>query len=330
MTLTDAAGEPNADPRGDSITIIVPTVASREAWLEECLSSIRAADQGQEVYIYVSGNGTRPASAEIARRYKATYVHRPGRLTASEHHMLLVEETRSMSGYVWMLGDDDVVAPNGISVVLAALAEGEAFGAQPTGIVGRARHFSDSTTHLSPPDPEIWNPGYYRSIETLADATEVVVHLGAFVIQTGVLTPLAYQRYTGTSHEIFGALWDGMCEQQDLIVSVVEEPLVYLRQAQKEWDYSELRTSAGRIEYHRRLPPTIAVRARGPEPLGVLTRRKAVDLARSRAEGERKYLLQHARNRFVGHEPLAPLLLLLPPIVAKGLLALNVVRKRLL
>jgi glycosyltransferase involved in cell wall biosynthesis len=242
---------------GPLLTVAIPTVASREDWLRSCLDSIFQQAESGVLEIIVSGNGTRSITREIAENYGVRFIHHPVRLSAADHYAALIDGVEAK--YVWLLGDDDLLEGDSVPQVLQAIRSNLNAGTPLDALVGRARMFADpSLTGMSEPIPEAWKPGRYSDLAGLADATGAQVHHGAFILRRDRFTLSNYWKYAGTAHEIFGAFWEGLAAAERLEVQVLPETLVLLRQAEKEWDHSKVRTYVGFRRYLELLPESVA------------------------------------------------------------------------
>lgn len=244
----------------ESLTIVIPTVRGREELLRACLVSVRSQTFGELVEVVVSGNGTTPASQEIAEEFQARFFHYPERLHAHDHTKKILE--RLNRTYFWFVGDDDLMAPQALKEVLGVLLEAEQNGVLLDEVIGRARIFSaENMSDLSEPHPDLsqWEPGFYESLIEVAGACKGVTHLGAIVFRTSLLSSDAMDRYRGTSHEIFGGFWEGLVgRNQGPRVVILEAPLVLLRQVKKEWDNSFIKTQLGLRHFKRMVPEPIS------------------------------------------------------------------------
>lgn len=277
------------------LTVVVATVSGRDVELDRCLASVRHQAVGAEVDLWVSGNGTSLVSSEVASRFGARFSWRDSRLSASEHWRLVLSE--ATNDYIWPLGDDDVLAPGAIETFIGAIRVAEAKGQRLDALIGRAKFFSSfDLADLGPANPESdsWKSGTYRSLQDAAMATRGIAHIGAFVYRSDLFKGENYDRYLGTSHEIFGAFWDGLGEAPDLLVAVSDSALVFLQQGAKEWDYSPIVTALGLKDYDLLLPePVSSARAQ----IGAhLSRRKALYYAQLADKAEKSVAIALAKR----------------------------------
>ena len=276
-----------------TLQIVVPTVRGREQWLHACLSSIRGQVGFELVDVKVSGNGTNPESAAIARSFGARFVERKDRITAEQHAELLTAEARSEAAYCWLIGDDDLMAPGALDLVTTALNEQSSAGRNLSALIGRARYFrKDPLISLgdSVPGRDVWVPGLYLTVSDVASATRAEARIGAFVWSTELFDTDDLARYRGTFHALFGGFWDGLARARHLSVQVVSDAIVFLRAEDKAWDDSRVATLLGRVRFEDLLPeevkPLLAARSRS------LTRKKALSLSVSVRPGQRALVKQ--------------------------------------
>ena len=279
--------------KGQSILrlqIVVPTVKGREAWLDACLASICDQIDVGHAELKVSGNGTEERSREIAKSYQARFVLRPDRVTAEDHAKMLVSEAVTEASYCWLIADDDLMAPGAFDTVMSHLPMERGSEQGVAALIGRARYFrGDAVAHLRElvPSDDLWSPGRCEHLGEVAVATKGQVRIGAFVFSTGLFGPLDMDRYSGTSHGMFGGFWDGLAVTPRPTV-VVSEALVFLRDEEKEWDESIVVTLLGRKTFAELLPRE--VKEHLPAVVNRLSRNKALTLAASTRAGERKVL----------------------------------------
>ena len=305
--------------KSQSLQVVVPTVRGREDWLDECLRSITSQIRHPSVSLKVSGNATSQKSQEIAEANGARFIKRDSRLSAEEHVKCLVRESRTEASYFWLIADDDVMAPGALNLVTDLIGIGVRKFDPPTAIIGRARYFQeDALNGLKEPVPhdKVWHPGKYLSLEEIGYATKGVARIGAFVFQAALIQEGDLQRYDGTSHGFFGGFWDGLATSNDLSVVVSGEPLVFLRDARKEWDESRVATLLGRRNFEDLLPPEILTHVeRGNRRL---TRRTSLKLASTARRGERA-LLKQLLDTYASAESGARWLASIPKVVARTL-----------
>ena len=242
-----------------SLTVVVPTVLGREVELTRCLASVRRQASGGQVDLWVSGNGTTRTSSEIAERFGARFTQRDVRLPASEHWPLLLSEVTNY--YTWILGDDDVMAPGALETVLEAIEYSSLQGRVLDALIGRAQFFSATDlSDLSPPDPhsDSWKSGVYFDLQQVSLASSGMVHIGAYVYRSDLFKVENHDRYAGTSHQIFGAFWDGLDQLAEMTVRIEDKPLVYLGNSSKQWDHSPIVTLLGLKNYDLLLPEAVS------------------------------------------------------------------------
>lgn len=308
-------------PTHFQLQVVVPTVRGREAWLDECLKSITPQIQGSSVQVKVSGNGTVALSEKIAGRHGAKFVHRPQRLSAEAHAKILVEESAREALYLWVIGDDDMMAPGALSIVTKLLGGESKQPERIDGVIGRARYFAaPSASDLGPivPSDEAWAAGRTRTLDGAGGATQGWAAHGAFIFRANLFTLHDLERYDGTSHGIFGAFWDGLARLEGPEVEVLAAPLVFLRSAKKEWDESRLRTLLGRRDFEGLLPHDIAKHI--DKSNRSLSRLQALKFAASMRPGERAVLKKYV-DSFPRLQCGARAISWTPKLVARVLLA---------
>ena len=298
------------------LQIVVPTVKGREAWLDACLASICQQIHFGQAELKVSGNGTEESSREIAEAYQTRFVLRPERLTAEEHAKILVAEATTEASYCWLIADDDLMAPGGFEAVMSHLPMEHGSAHKVAALIGRARYFrGDAVANLREivPSNDMWSPGRCEHLGEVGLATRGQARIGAFVFATGLFGPRDMDRYNGTSHGLFGGFWDGLAASPRPVV-VLPDPLVFLRDEEKEWDESRVVTLLGRRTYAELLPREIKEHL--PPEVKRLTRSKALALAASSRADERE-LLKQLLSSYSTFENGSRLLARLPPLVAR-------------
>lgn len=109
-----------------AVLVVVPTLGERPETLAESLSSVRA-QQGVSAHLVVVAPGSAVESREIAVAHGATIVEDPRRgLSAAVN--VGVAARRDEEYYAW-LGDDDLLAPNGLATLSGLLS------AEPAAVV---------------------------------------------------------------------------------------------------------------------------------------------------------------------------------------------------
>lgn len=230
------------------LTIVIPTIAERAQWLADCLDSILPIPEGSQAEVVVSGNGTGEATRQVCRLRSVRLVEHGVRMTASQHGRALLE--MDLGHWIWFVPDDDLLSSDGVTTVLRYLRE-----YSPDVIVGRTRRFvRPDLSDLSVPVPSIRPFLVTSDIRAMAEATRMRIDLGAFVCRSGLLSTESYDRYSGTSHEAFGALWDGLISLSAPRVVITPEVLVYARQANKAHDDTAWRTWIGMLRVAELLP----------------------------------------------------------------------------
>lgn len=261
---------------GARLTILIPTIAERVAWLEECLDSILPLPDSRSAQVIVSGNGTGAATRRVCDERHVRLIEHPVRMTASEHGRAALAV--DVGDWTWPVADDDLVAPGAVSHVLEYL---KLHG--PDVIVGRTRRFvRPDLSDLSVPVPSHRPFAVVKGIRQMAEATRMRIDLGAFVFKSRLFSAEMYDRYAGTSHEGFGALWDGIDALPDPTVVITPEVLVYARQGEKAHDESAWRTWLGMLSVADLLPESVKDIALGMSDGAVSYR----PVLRAIAEGE--------------------------------------------
>jgi len=277
-----------------SLTVLIPTVAGREDWLGICLDSIRNQPGGKDVQILVSGNGTGEQTRQIAESFEVEFIQRVKRMSSDAHGAAFMRDVRSE--YFWVIGDDDVVPRGALLEVVDAIAGSGAEARPVDAVIGRSQYFKrDDFSDLGPATPPsaLWKAGNYFDLSSAAMATSGHAALGAFIYRTSLFSQRNLDRYRGTSHNVFGAFWDGLAEVQDLQVKVLETAIVHLRQAQKEWDHSPIGTSLGLKKYYALLPESVSKQI--PSAHDSLLRRTAIRFAASCPDEERPILAEYVQ-----------------------------------
>lgn len=240
------------------IEIVIPTVAGREAWLEQALGAISHQIENYPISLRVSGNGTDLMSREIAEAYGASYDHYDSKLPPWEHEFQIV--TKANSSFLWIVADDDMLHEGAVEVVLEAIVA--APSVLPDAIIGRARFFSRyDLSDLGGPDPidMSWRPGFYRDLASVGRATLGSLHHGSFVFRTGLLQSEDLRRFSYTYHSLFAAFWLGLGRGDALAVTVVSDPLVMVRQSRKTWQEDQIPVLWGLQQYNQLIPSEIGL-----------------------------------------------------------------------
>lgn len=303
---------------GGRLQIVIPTVPGREEWLDECLASIRAQDPAMQFDVKVSGNGTADWTQEIARKYGSKFIQRPTKLRPERHARAILGETKAE--YLWIIGDDDLLAPGALELVSNILPRSVPLPTDPLAIIGRVRYFTApdySDLGMPRPDSSYWRPGSYREISTLAKATHGQNHFGAFIFRTRLFSVSDLDKYEGTEHSLFGAFWEGISRARGEVTLVLDDCLVHMRQAEKAWDASRTAVRLGVKKYVRLLPPEISAYLHHLN--SHLTCRKSLEMASITAQDEREVLQQlvsHYQTFSIG----AKLLARLPQPIARATL----------
>lgn len=267
--------------------------------------------------VIVSGNGTTEVSKQIAIDFNAKFLFHPQRLSPDEHHQKILEEAKNE--YIWIIGDDDILAPQSLLTVAELLSK----GAAPSAIIGRAASFSNPDRgDLGPPLPsdQDWAPGCFSGLEALGRATGAELHYGAFLFRKPIVRPENFVRFEGTSHGLFGAFWDGIAECEDEVSIVVPKVLVYLRQQEKEWEFSRISTLLGLARFQDLLPADLFIDR--PQRRPKLTRSKALSLAVSRSVQDKSDLLALIET-YESHDFLSKQFAVMPPKIAKSVTTLK-------
>ena len=271
-----------------NLQIVVPTVRGREAWLEECLKSIRGQAGGEKVRVLVSGNGTSDISRRIAFNYDCDFKLQRERVRG-ESHLLLIHSYFD-SDYVWLIGDDDHMSPNALQKVTALLEQAEETGLRLAAVIGRVQYFSaPDKSDLGIAMPSYWKPGVYSHLNDIGEATHGGNHLGAFVFNSQLFTEQDLEKYVGTEHNIFGAFWEGLERDRGATTYVLDDVLLHMRQANKEWDASRTQVRLGVKRLVKLLPSEIS-RHRVHAQQTHLTRTKALELASVATKEDRQIL----------------------------------------
>lgn len=232
-----------------SLTIVVPTVAGREAWLSEALSSIKTAIGSCDVAVVVSGNGTTEESSSIAAAHGFRFVQHDRFMSAEDHARRLPSLVTTR--YFWLFADDDIMPGDAVSVVVRALDDHP----NCVALFGCARSFSDAADlGFGAALPLEIHEGVYDDFRELVAATKGEAHLGAIVMRTSLLENEDYERFLGTYHAFFGQVWICVERHIDLGVVVVPKVLVDFRMGDKAWDDSYIQTGAGLSRYFSLLP----------------------------------------------------------------------------
>lgn len=278
--------------------MVVPTVVGRESWLEELLESIRGQPGGEKVKILVSGNGTTDITQRIALSFECDFRGQRERMSPESHMLRILSYFDS--DYIWLIGDDDHMAPNALSRVLTLLEQAKETGVRLAALIGRVRYFSaPDKSDLGIPMPRFWKSGTYSSLNDLGEATQGGNHLGAFVFDSQLFTAQDLEKYSGTEHNIFGAFWEGLGRANGASTHVVDDVLLHMRQAEKEWDASRTAVRLGVKRLVKLLPVEIA-RHRVHYRNTHLTRTKSLELA-SLATKEDRQILKALVAEFDSH-----------------------------
>lgn len=246
----------------------------------------------RNIDLKVSGNGTTNETLEVALRHQARFVLRQPKITSEEHIKTLFMEASEEASYVWLIADDDIVAPGAVEKVWEIFSNSSRRNFALTGVLGRSRYFDlDDPARLravAPIDAE-WIPGFSTNLDDLAARTRGVVRFGTFVVNSNLVSRENLAKFDGTAHGLFGGFWEGLKESARFCIQVLEDPLVFLRVSKKEWDDPRITTLLGRRRFERLLPPEVAKEIlRGDRRL---TNRQALKLA-SEAQAFEKHNLR--------------------------------------
>lgn len=303
--------------KDDLLEIVVPTVAGRERFLEQCLLTISHQVQNKRVLVRVSGNASSPKARELARAHGAHFDHYEPRLAPWEHVLQIL--SRVESPFVWLVGDDDMLHEEAVDCVLGEIGSDAA--SAPDAVIGRVRFFSqENVIDLGDPDPvgPNWQPGRYCDLAAVGQATLGALHYGAFVVRREVFLSTDFYEFSHTHHAIFASFWWGLARLQSPSVSVVSAPLAKVRKAQKTWHSDQIQVLLGLQQYNRAIPEEIGVhRLSSRHHLGI---RKALRLSANCNPSDRSHLreLVHCYNTFDRGAKLASRL---PRFVAKALVS---------
>lgn len=111
------------------LSVCIPTF-QRSEFLEEILASLSEAlakiPRTDDIKIYISDNASTDDTAEVvvnfAKSHPVEYVKNQVNVGADHNFALLIE--RSVGRYIWMLGDDELVAPDVFTHLLPLLQTG--------------------------------------------------------------------------------------------------------------------------------------------------------------------------------------------------------------
>jgi len=266
--------------------------------------------------VRVSGNGTQSTSQEIAEAHGASYDNYESKLSAGEHSYQIL--TKANSSFLWIVADDDIVHEQAIEVVLDAIAAAPA--TLPDAIIGRARFFTRSDlSDLGGHDPidMNWQPGLYRDLASVGQATLGSLHFGSFVFRTELLHSGDLQRFRRTHHSLFAAFWWGLARLDSPAVTVLSDPLVMVRNSGKTWQEDQIPVLLGLQQYNHLIPSEIGLhRLASPRHLTV---QKALQFS-SNCKPAQRSQLQDLVQTFNTFEKGAKLASNLPRFVARALI----------
>lgn len=292
-----------------TLDICIPTVSGRELWLEECLHSVKELQKlfdQQQIRIVVSGNGTNPLSDKFNIHPGVEFVYRPIKLPITDHLRDIISESRAE--YIWLVGDDDYLNLEGAEQIIRDLFS---FNGKLDLAIGKIRFFnrsSDSNPYEALPLNLTDHDNI--SLEDLLKLTNGDLYWGSYIVKKSTLNLNKLDRYKGTSHEIFGAIWDSIVDKPDAHIYTTSETVMNLRQEEKSWDYSDLRTTLGKLEYMDLLPAQ--VRRYLPEPPPKYTTKQVLSLLAHCSTDEFPLLRKLLVRRGVQHMKFAEILIFIP------------------
>jgi hypothetical protein len=295
-----------------TIDICIPTVSGRELWLEECLHSVKELQKlfdHQQIRIVVSGNGTNPVSENFNTHPGVEFAYRPIKLPITDHLRLIISESRAE--YIWIVGDDDFLNLKGAEKIIRDLIS---FNGELDLAIGKIRFFNRSS-NSNPYEalPLNLNDNNDISLEELSKITKGDLYWGSYIVKISTLNLNKLDRYKGTSHEIFGAIWDSIVDKPDAHIYTTSETVMNLRQEEKAWDYSDLRITLGKLDYLDLLPAQ--VRRYLPEPPPKYTTKQVLSLLAHCSPNEFPLLRNLLDRRGVKHPKITNILMFIPLIV---------------
>jgi hypothetical protein len=233
------------------VTIVIPTIAERSDWLAQCLDSILPLPDDGSVELMVSGNGVGAPTREVCSIRSVHMIERSERLSATDHGRTLIGI--GSGAWTWIVPDDDLLAPGAVTCVLDILREHS-----PDALIGCTRRFtSDDQSDLSVPVPPGRAREVVRNLASVGRSTGMRIDLGAFLYRRNLLTPEMYDKYRGTSHDIFGALWDAMAVPSSPVVVVTPDVLIWARQSVKAHDAGAWDTLMGMLKLAELVPAEV-------------------------------------------------------------------------
>lgn len=108
------------------LSICIPTY-NRSAYLRQCLESILISATGFEnvIEIVISDNASVDDTSDVAAEYVATYSfvrYHKNKFNVFERNFH-VAATLAKGGYIWIFGDDDLMHPEAIAIILKRIEE---------------------------------------------------------------------------------------------------------------------------------------------------------------------------------------------------------------
>jgi hypothetical protein len=259
------------------VTIIIPTIAERAEWLAQCLDSILPLPDDGSVELIVSGNGIGESTQQVCAVRSVRVIEHSQRLSATDHGRTLIG--LGSGTWTWIVPDDDLVAPGAIARVLGMLREHS-----PDALIGCTRRFTaDDHSDLSVAVPVGRAHGLVRDLATAGSLTGMRIDLGAFLYRQDLLTLEMYDKYRGTSHDVFGAFWEAMAVPSQPVVVVMPDVLIWARQSVKAHDEGAWGTLMGMLRLAELVPAEVRPFAEQSGAAYVGFR----PVIRARADGER-------------------------------------------
>jgi hypothetical protein len=233
------------------VTIVIPTIAERSEWLAQCLDSILPLPDDGSVELIVSGNHVGERTRDVCSVRSIQMIERSERLSATDHGRTLIGI--GTGTWTWIVPDDDLLDPGAIPRVLDVLREHS-----PDALIGCTRRFTlNDCSDLSVPVPHGRFYEVAHDLISVGRLTGMRIDLGAFVFRRNLLTTQMYDKYRGTSHDIFGALWDAMAVPASPVVVITPDVLIWARQSAKAHDEGAWDTLMGMLRLAELVPAEV-------------------------------------------------------------------------
>jgi GT2 family glycosyltransferase len=162
-----------------SITMVVPTLGTRPAWLEDCLHSLTSDDQPECRVIVVAPNY---ADLGVCEKFPVQIARHDGRgLARAVNYGWSLDST---SSYISWLGDDDLLAPGSLAATAGFLADNP----RCSMVYGRVRYINAESTPLWLSRPTRFAAPYLRAGKNFVSQQGSLIRRAA-AAEVGYLDP---------------------------------------------------------------------------------------------------------------------------------------------